>query len=99
MRRLLLGSAALTALTAGSFAADPPACGPAAAPAPVYVAPIFTWSGFYVGLIAGMSSNSNGNKRDDFAIASRLRDNDDSGFTGGAQIGHNWEFGSVVAGI
>jgi hypothetical protein len=46
-----------------------------------------------------MSCNSNGNKRDDFAIASRLRDNDDSGFTGGAQIGHNWEFGSVVAGI
>lgn len=59
MRRLLLGTAALTAMSAAAFAADLPRRGPAVAPAPVYAAPIFTWSGFYVGLNAGGAWGSN----------------------------------------
>jgi len=52
MRHLLLGSVALLGLAAVSAqAADLPRR--AAPPAPVYIAPIFTWTGFYVGLNAG----------------------------------------------
>lgn len=120
MRRLLLGSAALTAMTAAAVAADLPARAPAMAPAPVYAAPIFTWSGFYVGLNAGVGFRSDSERRADYvyadnpngplagwvgpvntdlAIFGRSRGNDKTGFTGGAQIGYNWQFGSMVVGL
>ncbi|MBX9760460.1 MAG: outer membrane beta-barrel protein [Beijerinckiaceae bacterium] len=115
MRRLLLGSAALTAMSVAAFAADLPARGPAVAPAPVYVAPIFTWTGFYVGLNAGVGFNSgndrgvraysvNGQYQNEVdnlndALASVNRDSSNAGFTGGAQIGYNWQFGAMVLGL
>lgn len=90
------------------------------APAPMYAAPIFTWTGFYVGLNAGMGfrgSNNGGSDRvfdngggapvapgliaginADLALAGR-RGGDDAGFTGGAQIGYNWQFGALVLGV
>jgi len=118
MRRLLLGTAALTAMSAAAFAADLPRRGPAVAPAPVYAAPIFTWSGFYVGLNAGVGFNS-GNDRglrafttstdpvivSDVAdinaalLAGHRGDSDNAGFTGGVQIGYNWQFGAMVVGL
>ena len=54
MRRLLLSSVALLGLTAGATAADLPRR-TVIAPAPVpYVAvPVFTWTGFYIGVNAG----------------------------------------------
>ena len=118
MRRLLLGSAALTVMSATAFAADLPARAPAPAPAPVYVAPIFTWTGFYAGLNAGAAFRSGSDRRSDFVfddpagsvapgliaginndLALVRRGGDNTGFTGGAQIGYNWQFGSMVAGI
>lgn len=120
MRRLLLSSVALAVMTAASVAADLPARGPAVAPAPIYAAPIFTWSGFYVGLNAGAGFRSGNDGRADrvfdngggapvgagliaainadLALAGR-RGSDDTGFTGGAQIGYNWQFGSLVFGV
>ncbi|MFN3890466.1 MAG: outer membrane protein [Beijerinckiaceae bacterium] len=115
MRRLLLGSVAITAMSAAAIAADLPARGPAVAPAPVYAAPIFTWSGFYVGLNAGAGFGNRDDRgwrayttNSDFAedaadfnalIAGRHRSGDDAGFTGGAQIGYNWQFGGMVVGL
>jgi outer membrane immunogenic protein len=118
MRRLLLSSAALAVMSAGAFAADLPARGPAIAPAPVYVAPIFTWSGFYVGLNAGVGFGNNDNRglrafaapgapgpvldAVDFVnagFATARRDSDRTSFTGGAQIGYNWQFGAMVFGL
>src|SRR3954464_8219581 len=54
MKKLLLSSVALVGLTAGALAADLPRR-QYVAPAPVpYVAvPVFTWTGFYVGVNAG----------------------------------------------
>ena len=113
-----LGSVAIAALFAGSaMAADLPARGPAIAPAPVYVAPIFTWSGFYVGLNAGVAWGSDRDRLraealpgafdeerafvDDFNTDTRLvrDDGGDTSFTGGAQVGFNWQFGAMVVGI
>ncbi len=50
-RTLLASAAAVALLTGGAFAADLPVR--SAAPAPVYVAPVFTWTGFYIGVNAG----------------------------------------------
>lgn len=114
-----LGSVAIAALFAGSaMAADLPARGPAVAPAPVYMAPIFTWTGFYVGANLGVAFNSRDNHRveavdlpgassdeqifvDDFNAASSLNshDRDRTSFTGGVQLGYNWQFGAMVVGI
>ena len=47
MKRTLLCAAALLSMSSLSFAADLPSR--ALAPAPVYLAPAFTWTGFYIG--------------------------------------------------
>ena len=52
MKKILLASVALFGLAGAASAADLPAR--AAPPAPVIAAaPIFTWTGFYVGVNAG----------------------------------------------
>lgn len=96
-RILALGSVAALALaTSGAFAADMPARGPAIAPAPVVLAPVFTWSGFYVGVNAGHAGDKfrypfggeigNTGYGGSASVTS-------SGFLGGAQIGYNYVFG------
>lgn len=114
MRHLLLGSVALLGLIAGGAqAADLPRR--AAPPAPVYYAPVFTWTGFYVGLNAGggFSTNNNGGSTYFLPAGSVIgsagtngvltlpnNGNNKSSFIGGAQIGYNWQFGnSFVAGL
>ena len=51
MKKLLLSSVALLGLTAGAMAADLPSR--RVAPAPYVAVPVFTWTGFYVGVNAG----------------------------------------------
>jgi outer membrane immunogenic protein len=49
MKKFLLSTTALLGMTALAAAADLPARTMAPAPAPVMVAPVFTWTGFYIG--------------------------------------------------
>jgi outer membrane immunogenic protein len=102
MLRKILLSSAMIAFGGAAFAADLPAR--VAAPAPYVAAPIFTWTGFYVGLNAGAGWNNNHNgfgttfntTTNPVFIGSN---NNDAGFTGGAQAGYNMQFGAFVAGI
>ncbi|MDF2114774.1 porin family protein [Roseiarcaceae bacterium H3SJ34-1] len=107
MRKYLLAGAAVAAFSFGAQAADLPSRG--VAPAPVYVAPIFTWAGFYVGLNAGYGfegSKSVTIGGSPLITASQIAgtvpfslSKKRDGFIGGAQIGYNWQAGSFVYGI
>ncbi|MDH7795497.1 MULTISPECIES: outer membrane beta-barrel protein [unclassified Beijerinckia] len=112
MRHLLLGSVALLGLIAGSAqAADLPRR--AAPAAPVYYAPIFTWTGFYVGLNAGGGFSTNNNGGNTYALPAGSvvgspgtsgvltvpnGGNNQGSFIGGAQIGYNYQFNSSFVG-
>ncbi|WP_412760119.1 outer membrane protein, partial [Methylobacterium guangdongense] len=110
IKKLLLASAATALLTGAASAADLPR---RAAPPPVFTpVPVFTWSGAYFGINAGYafdaSSRSNGNS---FGVpfpyatpgtVATFRNNSQDGFSGGAQIGYNFQLtpgNGVVFGI
>lgn len=98
MKKILLSSAALVALTAGAMAADLPS---RAAPAPMMAAvPVFTWTGFYAGVNAGYGWNTNdANTYFDPAFGYDSGKNTDGGFVGGAQVGYNYQMGMFVLGL
>jgi outer membrane immunogenic protein len=99
IKKLLLASAATALLTGAASAADLPR---RAAPPPVFTpVPVFTWTGAYFGINAGYafdaSSRSNGSV---FGIpapfaavgtTATFRDRSQDGFSGGAQVGYNWQ--------
>ena len=102
--------AALTALGAvAAQAADLPTR--KEAPAPVFVPPPFTWTGFYVGLNAGgiwPSGSRNATLFDPNAGTDGGFLNagfpgglgsQSAGFIGGGQAGYNWQTGAFVLGI
>jgi len=105
---LLAGVAAATMLAAGSaFAADLPSRKYAPV-APVVVAPVFTWTGFYVGVNAGYAWNTN-NNHNNYVYGAPVyntynyyygwgNSGNDGGFTGGGQIGYNYQIGQFVIG-
>jgi outer membrane immunogenic protein len=103
MKRYLLSTVALCAMGVGAMAADLPY---RAAP-PVYAPPLFTWSGFYIGVNGGYGFND----RDTLtlraldagtaafwgpAIAAgalpTVYSTKPEGFIGGGQIGWNYQF-------
>jgi len=94
MKKILLSSVALLGLATGAMAADLPS---RAAPAPIIAAvPVFTWTGFYVGVNAGYGWNAN----DSITVGGVTFDLDDEGgFVGGAQAGYNYQIGSFVVGL
>jgi len=112
MKKFLLSSVALLGFTAGAMAADLPRRAP-----PVFVpVPVFTWTGFYVGVNAGYAwGDSNSNCDFGCGFGGDLiagggvpvipapgtsftsgffggNDNNRDGFTGGAQVGFNYQF-------
>ena len=87
-------------LSSSALAADLPARLPEAPPVPV---PVFTWAGYYVGLNAGANFNT---PRRSFTprtfpevVTVYTPKQDDVGFTGGAQVGANWQFNTFVVGL
>jgi outer membrane immunogenic protein len=111
MRRLLLAGAALLAVAGLAMAADmrPPASAPVYTKAPM-MAPIYSWTGFYVvgyagygwgddpvtlsGDPAGLLALGLGAGVFPMSIASKPR-----GFVGGGQLGWNYQFGATVVGV
>jgi outer membrane immunogenic protein len=82
MKKILLGTVALVALgTASAFAADLQPRTYTKAPAPAYVpAPIYNWTGFYIGGHVGGAFSG------DSALSST------SNFLGGVQVGADYQF-------
>ena len=106
--RWLVGTAAAALTVAGAFAAqaaDLPTR--KEAPAPVFVPPPFTWTGFYVGVNAGgiWSSGSRNATLIDPGVVWLSNyfpggiGNNQSGFIGGGQAGYNWQSGAFVFGV
>ena len=102
---------AIAAAAAGSatlaFAADVPGNRPALAPAPAYAPPLFTWTGFYVGLNAGygFGQSNTASYRGNAAYLGQFPNVPQSyklkrsGFVGGATAGYNVQSGGFVYGI
>ena len=94
LRKILLSTAAVAALAAPALAADLPAR--AAAPAPVYAAPIFTWTGFYVGAQVGYAWTEAKHTFDNGAPSGKSKSN---GILGGLHAGYNHQIGAMVLGL
>jgi outer membrane immunogenic protein len=103
----LFGAATIALAAGGAFAADLPSR--KGAPAPVYLPPAFTWTGFYAGLNAGYAfSGSNdvattGTPGFLALVPGRIAPNSlkagGDGFIGGGQIGYNIQYGQFVYGL
>lgn len=109
--RVLAAALAATSLAGSAFAADLPSR--KVAPAPVYApVPIFTWTGFYVGLQAGAVWDKVSYTGDNGYLYSLLfpvatttvwtgynnGGSTKTGFVGGGHVGYNWQVGSFVFG-
>jgi outer membrane immunogenic protein len=94
MRKFLLGTIGLVALgmAAPASAADLRA---RPAPPPPYVAPIYDWSGFYIGGNGGWGQSRN---CVDFGIFPDACSERSGGLAGG-QLGYRWQAGSWVFGL
>lgn len=113
LKRSLIATTAFAAVTTAALAADLPSR--RAAPAPYVAVPVFTWSGFYIGGNAGYIFSDNGEittvgnngpvggPSTIFNVNTGARPrsvrSEPEGFTGGGQIGYNWQIGSIVLGV
>jgi outer membrane immunogenic protein len=95
MKKFLLATTALAMSGVVASAADLPTR-KGAPIAPAYI-PAFTWTGFYVGLNAGVGWANNNNSLPGGAFAAPgfvSSNSNQAGFIGGAQAGYNYQFGA-----
>ena len=106
-KNLILASTAIVSFGSAALAADLPS---RRAPAPYVAVPVFTWTGFYIGGNAGYVMTDQRNAittglspalEANVAAGGRPRlvNTDKEGFTGGGQVGYNYQFGSIVLGV
>jgi outer membrane immunogenic protein len=95
LTKLVLGLIAISGGTA--FAADLPPAPPARAPAYVQpIAPVFTWTGFYIGGNLG-AAWTQGKLSDSFGNS--WSNSQQAVFTGGGQVGANYQINWAVIGV
>ena len=94
MKTLLLATAGVLALGITSAAAADVARREMPAKAPAYNAPLYNWTGFYVGINGG-----GGFGRSSFSSPLTSGSFDISGGMVGGTIGYNWQAGQVVFGL
>jgi len=105
MKKILLASVALFGFAGAASAADLPAR--AAPPAPIVAAaPIFTWTGFYIGGQVGYGWNANDNDLDlpaGYFVGgvpfTGFGGDEGDGFLAGVHAGYNYQVGSFVVGL
>jgi outer membrane immunogenic protein len=97
MKKFLLGTVGLVALglAAPAVAADLPARTYTKAPA--YVAAVYDWSGFYIGINGGWGQSRD--RRFFDPTATLLGSYDANGGTVGGQVGYRWQTGAWVFGL
>jgi outer membrane immunogenic protein len=108
LRKLLMTTVAATAMAGSAYAADLPS---RRAPPVAYVPPIpiFTWTGFYVGVNAGGAFRANNNTGFNnavffggaapFGAGFGTNSSSNGRFIGGGQAGVNYQFGQFVVGV
>jgi outer membrane immunogenic protein len=108
MNKTFLASVAAATLlgAASASAADLPARrAPVMMPAPV---PVFTWSGGYIGVAAGVAGGQFGFDVNATTLAprtaaegnsARFTTRDENEIVGGIQTGYRWQFGTIVLGF
>jgi outer membrane immunogenic protein len=97
MRNFLLTTVAMAALAGQAFAADLPS----RKEAPVYIAPapIYNWTGFYIGAdLGGSFGNANLWVPGNFGNSFSHNANND-GVIGGGFVGYNYQINSFVLGV
>jgi len=71
--------------------------------APAMMATVSNWSGFYIGGNVGYGWDSGGTdilpSATDFGLTAATVAGEPKGVIGGGQIGYNWQWGAVVAGV
>jgi outer membrane immunogenic protein len=97
LRHILIASVGAVALAGSAFAADLPS----RAPPPIYLppAPIFTWTGIYIGGQIGYAwGNQNTSFGDAFGDFGQFGSNA-QGVIGGAHVGYNLQLSQFVIGL
>lgn len=95
--KLLMSAAAITMLATPAFAADMPVRTPKPAYKAPFAAPVYNWTGPYVGLTVGYGWGDS-RHRDPLTGDSSGTFNVD-GWLAGATFGYNWQSGNAVFGL
>ncbi|MGX7743738.1 outer membrane protein [Rhodopseudomonas parapalustris] len=98
MKKFLLCTTGMIALSAPASAADMAARPYTKAPPPI-VAAMYDWSGFYIGANAGWGQSRDNRYRTDRNPALDLGAYNANGATAGGQIGYRWQTGAWVFGV